>query len=108
MSEARNVSVNFDGPPEPKWLYYTLSFFLPAAGVVMGAIFSSIDNAASKDFGKICLIIAVIPIVLLILFYLGYIALIIVYIVLIIIFGAAMGFDSMSVIEALPGVVALI
>ena len=107
MSETKSVSVNFGGPPEPRWLYYTLSFFLPAAGVVMGAVFSSIDNAASKDFGKICLIVAVIPIVLLILFYLAYFALIFVYVILIIIFGAAMGFESMAIMDAIPGVTTL-
>lgn len=110
MSEAnsKNISVNFDGPPEPKWLFYTLSFFLPAAGVIMGAIFSSIADTASKEFGKICLIVAIIPIVLIILFYVGYIVLIIVYVIIIIMLGAAMGFDSMAIIDALPGFSALL
>ncbi len=110
MSEAnsKNISVRFDGPPEPKWLFYTLSFFIPAAGIIMGAIFSSIADTASKDFGKTCLIVALIPIVLLILFYVGYIVLIIVYVIVIIIFGAAMGFDSMAIMDALPGMVALL
>jgi hypothetical protein len=110
MSEAngKQISVNFDGPPEPRWLFYTLSFFLPAAGIIMGAIFSSIADTASKEFGKVCLIVALIPIVLLILFYVGYIVLIIVYVIVIIIFGAAMGFESMAIIDALPGLSALL
>jgi hypothetical protein len=96
------VSIGFDGPPEPKWLFYTLSFFLPAAGVVMGAIFSSIADAASKEFGKYCLIIATIPVALVILFYILYIVLIIIYVIVIIIFGVAFGgMSSMSVIDAL-------
>ena len=106
MNEANTtqVSIGFDGPPQPKWLFYVLSFFLPVAGVIMAAIFSSIADQASKDFGKICLILAVIPIALLILFYVGYIILVIVYIIIIAVFGVAFGtLADMSVFGAIPG-----
>ncbi|MCP4231415.1 MAG: hypothetical protein GY771_14875 [bacterium] len=111
MSEANTtqVSIGFDGPPEPKWLFYVLSFFLPAAGIVMGAIFASISDTASKEFGKYCLIIATIPVALLILFYVLYFVLVIVYVAIIIIVGASFGaLGDMSIIDALPGFSALL
>lgn len=86
-----NVVGGITEPPEPKWLFYTLAFFLPSAGVIMAAIFTSLSGAANKEFGRMCLILAVIPVALIILFYLGYILLVIVYIIIIVIFGATMG-----------------
>lgn len=46
-------------PPEPAWLFYVLSFIEPVAGIVIGALFLGKQNAACKDFGKVCLFTAI-------------------------------------------------
>jgi hypothetical protein len=46
-------------PLKPKWLFYGLSFLVPIAGIIIGAIFMSKPDAEAKDFGKRCLIAAV-------------------------------------------------
>ena len=43
----------------PKWLFYCLSFFVPVAGIVIGAIYMSKPDAEAKDFGKKCLTAAI-------------------------------------------------
>ncbi len=46
-------------PLQPKWLYYALSFFIPVAGIIIGAVYMSRPDREAKDFGKKCLIAAV-------------------------------------------------
>jgi len=46
-------------PLEPKWLFYGLSFLVPIAGIVIGAIYMSKPDAEAKAFGKKCLIAAI-------------------------------------------------
>ena len=45
-------------------LFYLVSFLIPLAGFVIGAIFYSKPDALSKQVGKNCLIIATIMVVL--------------------------------------------
>jgi hypothetical protein len=49
---------NGETPPEPRWLFYVLSFFIPLAGIIIGAIYMSKPDPANKKFGKTCLICA--------------------------------------------------
>lgn len=51
-------------PPEPKILYYILSFVISLFGIIFGIMYMTKDNAESKKFGKICLILGVAPVVL--------------------------------------------
>ncbi|MCP4229212.1 MAG: hypothetical protein GY771_03570 [bacterium] len=44
---------------QPKWLFYGLSFFVPVAGIVIGAIYMSRPDTEAKDFGKKCLTAAI-------------------------------------------------
>jgi len=48
-----------DKPLEPKWLFYLISFFVPVAGIIIGAIYMSKPDAERKKFGRNCLIAAV-------------------------------------------------
>ena len=50
-------------PPEPRWLFYVLSFIVPLAGIVIGVIYLTKDDAECKKFGKTCIIAAVAAIV---------------------------------------------
>jgi hypothetical protein len=50
-------------PPEPRWLFYVLSFIVPLAGIVIGVIYLTKDDAECKKFGKNCIIAAVAAIV---------------------------------------------
>ncbi len=47
-----------DKPPEPRWLFYVLSFIIPLAGIIIGAIYLSKPEPALKKFGKTCLFLA--------------------------------------------------
>jgi hypothetical protein len=48
-------------PPEPKWLYYVLSFFVSIVGIVLGIIYMKKDGEENKKFGKMCLILGIVP-----------------------------------------------
>lgn len=48
-----------------KILLYILSFLVPLAGIIIGIIFYTKDTQEEKQFGKICIILAVVSIVLL-------------------------------------------
>jgi len=47
-------------PPEPKRLFYVISFLVPVAGIVLGALYLSKADAANKEFGKYCLVAALV------------------------------------------------
>jgi len=47
-----------DKAPEPRWLFYILSFVIPLAGIILGAIYLSKSSPDCKKFGKTCLILA--------------------------------------------------
>jgi len=47
-------------PPEPRWLFYGISFMVPVAGIVLGALYLSKEDAANKEFGKYCLVAALV------------------------------------------------
>jgi len=53
-----------DAPPEPKVLFYILSFVVGLFGIIFGIIYMTKDGEESKKFGKICLILGLIPMVL--------------------------------------------
>ncbi len=44
---------------KPQWLFYGISFFIPIAGIVIGAVYMSKPDRGAKDFGKRCMIAAV-------------------------------------------------
>jgi hypothetical protein len=50
---------NGDKPLEPKWLFYVISFLIPIAGIIIGAIYMSKPDLECKQFGKNCLIAAI-------------------------------------------------
>ncbi|MEE9456391.1 MAG: hypothetical protein V3W11_04485 [bacterium] len=75
-------------PPEPRWLFYGVSFVVPIAGIVLGALYLSKPDAPNKEFGKYCLVAALVNfaigfsifcciIIFYVSFFLGYIAFII-------------------------------
>lgn len=47
-----------------KILLYILSFLIPLAGIVIGIIFYTKNTLEEKQFGKMCIILAVVSIVL--------------------------------------------
>lgn len=49
-----------EAPPEPKWLFFVISFFVPVAGIVLGAIYLSKPDDPNKEFGKYCLLAALV------------------------------------------------
>jgi len=51
-------------PPEPRWLFYVISFIVPLAGIIIGAIYLGKPDPACKAFGKRCLVAAFIPLLL--------------------------------------------
>lgn len=46
-----------------KILLYILSFLIPLAGIIIGIIFFTKDTQPEKQFGKMCIILAVVSIV---------------------------------------------
>lgn len=46
-------------PPTRRAIYYVLSFAVPLAGIVLGAVYLTRGDAAGKKFGKTCIIFAV-------------------------------------------------
>jgi uncharacterized Tic20 family protein len=50
---------NGEKPPEPRWLFYVLSFIVPLAGIVIGVIYATKQDPECNKFGKTCIIFAV-------------------------------------------------
>jgi hypothetical protein len=50
---------NGDKPLEPEWLFYVLSFLVPLAGIIIGAIYMGKPDPECKRFGKNCLTAAI-------------------------------------------------
>jgi hypothetical protein len=48
-----------DKPLEPEWLFYVISFLVPLAGIIIGAIYMGKPDPECKRFGKNCLIAAI-------------------------------------------------
>ena len=53
-----------DKPPEPKWLFYLLSFFVGLFGIIFGIIYMTKEGEESKKFGKMCLILGLLPMII--------------------------------------------
>ena len=53
-----------DAPPEPKWLFYVLSFLVGLFGIIFGIIYMTKEDEASKKFGKVCLLLGLLPMVI--------------------------------------------
>jgi hypothetical protein len=49
-----------EAPPEPKVLFYVISFMVPIAGIILGALYLSKPDEANREFGKYCLLAAAI------------------------------------------------
>ncbi|MGD8718353.1 MAG: hypothetical protein PVH29_05965 [Candidatus Zixiibacteriota bacterium] len=93
-------------PPEPRILFYVISFLVPIAGIVIGAIYLSKPDPDNKEFGKYCLIAALVNfaigisiglcvVAFYVCFFLGYIAFVLGLI------GVAAG-GGMSSLSSLP------
>jgi hypothetical protein len=54
---------NGEKPPEPRWLFYVISFVIPLAGIIIGVIYLTKQDPENKKFGKNCLIAAAAAIV---------------------------------------------
>jgi H+/Cl- antiporter ClcA len=62
--EAAPASTKKDMPPEPKWLFYILSFIVGLFGIIFGIIYMTKEGEESKKFGKICLLLGLLPMII--------------------------------------------
>jgi hypothetical protein len=92
--------------PEPRILFYLLSFFMPLAGIILGAIYLSKTDAELKKFGKNCLIAAISFILAIVALYLCmilfYVAFVFVYLIIIVAVIGAAGASSLKTACFLP------
>jgi hypothetical protein len=51
-------------PPEPKVLYYILSFLISLFGIIFGIIYMTKEGEENKKFGKMCLILGLLPLII--------------------------------------------
>lgn len=51
-------------PPEPKVLFYILSFLIGLFGIIFGIIYMTKEGKENKKFGKICLLLGLLPIII--------------------------------------------
>lgn len=82
---------NGDKPLEPRWLFYIISFFIPLAGIIIGAIYMGKPDPECKQFGKNCLIAAIAYFVVMCVCAILFIFFYIIFVVGIIGLGAASG-----------------
>lgn len=47
---------------EPRFLYYAISFLVPVAGIITGALYQVKPEAEQKRFGKVCLTLGAVSI----------------------------------------------
>jgi len=71
---------SLERPPEPRPLFYILSFFLPAGGLVLAALFMSKAEEDHRRFGQRCLIAVLILVGLAVLFWACYIVFMVVWV----------------------------
>jgi len=92
--------------PEPRMLFYLLSFFMPLAGIILGAIYLSKVDTELKKFGKNCLIAAIGCILAIVALYLCmimfYVAFILVYFIVILAVIGAAGAGSLKTAFFIP------
>lgn len=51
-------------PPEPKVLFYILSFLISLFGIIFGIVYMTKEGEENKKFGKICLIIGIVALLI--------------------------------------------
>jgi Ca2+/Na+ antiporter len=64
ITEATPEKPKEEKPPEPKWLFYILSFVVGLFGIIFGIIYMTKESEENKKFGKICLLLGLLPIVI--------------------------------------------
>ena len=66
VEEKKAVAAGTPGeaPPEPQVLFYVISFLVPIAGIILGALYLSTPYEPNREFGKYCLLAATINIAL--------------------------------------------
>lgn len=64
MSEEVTTTSGGSGetPPEPKVLFYILSFIIPLVGIILGIIYWTKPEEINKSFGKKCVMWACIAV----------------------------------------------
>lgn len=62
--QAAPSSTKSEAPPEPKWLFYILSFVVGLFGIIFGIIYLTKESEENKKFGKMCLILGLLPMVI--------------------------------------------
>lgn len=98
-----------DSVPEPRVLFYILSFLIPIAGIIIGALYMGKPDTEVKKFGKTCLMIAMIPIILIVLMICCYALIYVVFIVGYIGFlGALIGLGGSSYSTMVPALGAVL
>lgn len=60
LTPAAKTATTPEVPPEPRWLFYLISFIVPIAGIVLGALYLSKAEEDNKEFGKYCLVAALV------------------------------------------------
>lgn len=63
-TEAPAPAPKEEKPPEPKALFYVLSFLVGLFGIIFGIIYMTKESEENKKFGKICLLLGLLPMVL--------------------------------------------
>jgi hypothetical protein len=63
---------NGEKAPEPRWLFYVISFIIPLAGIIIGVIYLTKQDEECKKFGRNCIIAAVAAVVVCCLCYVLY------------------------------------
>lgn len=48
-------------PPEPRALFYVISFFVSIVGIIFGILYLTKPDPECKRFGKNCLLLGIIP-----------------------------------------------
>lgn len=96
-------------PPEPRWLFYAISFLVPVAGIVLGALYLSKADAANKEFGKYCLIAALVNFAIgvsiaccVVGFYISFIIGYIAFVIVLIGIAASSGLTYVSLLPPIP------
>jgi uncharacterized membrane protein len=64
MTETPQTPTTQTKPPEPKVLFYILSFLIGLFGIIFGIIYMTKEGEENKKFGKLCLILGLLPMII--------------------------------------------